>query len=223
MVPSARHRSIITTTTLLLIITLTITTATAVSSRSTRRSSSSSSSSSSSLLESSSHLRAHADTSGSLRMPDNPDMSCVPLKSSGYVSSACPNVDWNTYAWIQKQASDNRMLDWQLDAAFATTAGTRRCQRWYRDLMCRYVFPKCGTGAEVNGPCRSECEQFSLSCPGLAMSCAAFDTPQTGKCWTSKTPYAYGYSNAAAQTMTGSAATIVMSGIAAIVLFYKLW
>lgn len=61
------------------------------------------------LIESNANSAVTADSTDSLRMPDNPDLTCVALKNSGYVSSACPNVDWNTYAWIQKQASDLRV------------------------------------------------------------------------------------------------------------------
>lgn len=49
-------------------------------------------------------------------------------------------------------------------------------------------------GAEVGGPCKSECEQFSKSCPGLAMSCQAFENAPN--CWLSKTPYVYGHAGA---------------------------
>lgn len=61
-------------------------------------------------------------------------------------------------------------------------------------MLCCVCVLVLQVGAQVGGPCKSECEQFSRSCPGLAMSCQAFENAPN--CWLSKTPYVYGHADA---------------------------
>jgi hypothetical protein len=161
------------------------------------------------LLESSATTHQAADDS--LVIPSGKDATTC--QSLGFVSSSCPNVDWQTYKWIADKAKQ-RNIDYSLDFLFSGAkthhGGTRMCQNWYRDLMCRLTFPKCTVDGQTgNGPCRSECERFGLTCPGLAMSCAAFDTPDKGGCWASTKQFAYGHSNGASSTHLGGMAMVL--------------
>ena len=162
-------------------------------------------------------LSVSGDALGSLAIPSNADMTCMDVRGPDqYRSMSCPNANWKTYQWIQGQFVAPG-IDLQLDKAFYWATGTRQCKRWYRDLMCRYVLPRCPTEGDPRkgGPCKSECESFSKSCPGLAMSCAAFDASPT-ECWTSTTQYAYGYDNAATSAARIGVAAAAVVGVAAL-------
>jgi len=173
------------------------------------------------------HAHAHVGADvRSLQVPKDPDMTCKSFNEKGYRSSACTNVDWKTAGWILDQAVNTRALDWELETVFAGGIGTKKCKRWYRDLLCRHVYPKClgGDSGPLGGPCRVECEDFSLSCPGMAMSCAAFEKDEK-KCWKSTTKYVYGANAATTNSMTRMSmiVTLTMAVMAAAIGRMALW
>lgn len=60
--------------------------------------------------------------------------------------------------------------DLQIALMYVNFQGTRQCKLWYRDIMCRYSYPKCGFGP----PCRAECLAFTRDCPWAGQACNAF-------------------------------------------------
>jgi hypothetical protein len=75
--------------------------------------------------------------------------------------SFCTNVDW-LVPDSAVEASLKAKSDLQVELMFVNFIGTKECKRQYRDLHCRYIYPKCNTGGVgAHYPCRQECEDFA--------------------------------------------------------------
>jgi hypothetical protein len=107
--------------------------------------------------------------------------------------------------WPVEQAditrAEQQSVDLQVEIGYVNFAGSRRCKRWFRELQCRYVYPKCGSAGAV---CRQSCEDFVASCPGSDQSCASF--PST---------MCYNFSSASALASSSSVSWLLLSSVAA--------
>jgi hypothetical protein len=167
-------------------------------------------------------LESQANAVSSLQVPANVNTTCTPLNAGGYTSRSCPNVNWNTYGFIQNISIATQVVDMQLDCKLSTAMGTRVCSAWYRDLLCRMTYPRCPSSSDnrQGGPCWSECVAFSSQCPGMAMACNGFSN-QT--CWNTTTSFLYGSYNYKNSAISSSSSPLLLLFILIASLFAILW
>eukprot|EP00466_Bigelowiella_natans_P016090 jgi/Bigna1/88352/estExt_fgenesh1_pg.C_310037 len=72
----------------------------------------------------------------------------------------CTEVDWSVPE-DQAEKVLRAKGDLQVEMMVINFQGTRECQREYKSLHCRYLYPKCGEDGQPKFPCKHECESFT--------------------------------------------------------------
>ena len=93
----------------------------------------------------------------------------------------CTNVHWEVAETVTA-ALERGSVDSQLEELYNKFEGSRRCKLWFREIMCRYAYPRC-EGEVDRRPCRSECERFTAACPGALQPCESFPKTSADGCY----------------------------------------